>query len=90
MTTTVVGAVDDDTIIAPVFVVGFDLGQRLEVLRLEISACVRRHVHDVLAQVDGSRKDGLGVREGQEGNEKCAGTDTTVQENTLRIRLLVE
>lgn len=90
MATTVVGAVDDETIIAPVFVVGFDLGQRLEVLRLGISACVRRHVHDVLAQVDGARKDGLGVRGGQEGNEKCAGTDTTVQENTLRIRLLVE
>ena len=90
METTVVGAVDDEAIIAPVFVVGFDLGQRLEVLRLGISACVRRHVHDVLAQVDGAREDGLGVREGQEGNEKCAGTDTTVQENTLRIRLLVE
>lgn len=90
MTTTVVGAVDDEAVVTPVFVVGFDLGQRLEVLRLGVSARVRRHVHDVLAQVDGAREDGLGVSEGEEGNKKCARTDTTVQENTLRITVLVK
>lgn len=43
------GAVDDEAVVAPVFVVGLHLGKGLEVLWLEMKAGVSRYINDVLA-----------------------------------------
>ena len=56
---TAVGAVDNQSVVVPVFRVGFHPCQRLEVLRLVLTHSLRRYVHYVLTEIHGAGDHGL-------------------------------
>lgn len=56
---TAAGAVDDQSVVVPVFRVGLHPRQRLEVLRLVLTLSLRRYVHDVLTEIHGAGDHGL-------------------------------
>ena len=54
-----VRTVDDESVVAPVFVVRLDFGERLEVLGLEMTIADEDYIHDMLAQIDSARNNRL-------------------------------
>lgn len=68
---TVVGAIDNQPVVVPVFRVRLHPCQRLEVLRLAVTHTLRRYVHYVLTEIHGPGNHGLHRNRDEELRERC-------------------